>query len=224
MLKNPWQIQGILFLGVWMASAVGISTQAQALDLKPADLPPVTWKEAPKHPPVEIVRDGKAKAVVYVAEPSPSTTLKRLIEELIDVIHLSTGAKLKVVDELPSADQPAIVIGECEETRKAGIDAERIPVEGFVVKTARNRVYLVGSKQALPPGSSPWAYWANEGTAWAVADFLERFVGVRWYWPTEVGGRSVIRSSSLVIPPVHYSDQPVFSLLDLDVRRLSQRC
>jgi len=210
MLKARWQIQRIVFVSLWVASLMVVYTQVQALDLKPPDLPPVTWKNAPAHPPVEIVRNGQAKAVVYVAEQNPSATLKRLIDELIDVIQLSTGAKLKVVSELPPADQPAIVIGECEETREAGIDAKEIPVEGFVVKTAKNRVYLVGSKQALPSGSSPWAHWSNEGTAWAVADFLERFVGVRWYWPAEVGGRSIIRSSSLTIPPVHYSDQPVF--------------
>jgi len=43
-----------------------------------------------------------------------------------------------------------------------------------------------------------------------VADFLERFVGVRWYWPTEVGGRTITPAKSLAIPPVHYRDQPVF--------------
>jgi hypothetical protein len=205
-----WRIKVDTLVALLVACAMVAFEEAHPLDLNPPDLPPVTLKEPPKHPPVEIVVDGKARAVVYVAEQNQSKVLKRLVDELIEVVYLSTGAKLQLVNELPSPDQPAIVVGECEETKKAGIDAQSIPVEGFVVKTAKNRVYLVGSKQALPPGSSPWAYWANEGTAWAVADFLERFVGVRWYWPAEVGGRSVIRSSSLVIPPVHYSDRPVF--------------
>ena len=90
------------------------------------------------------------------------------------------------------------------------VRAAQIPVEGFVVKTAPNRVFLVGSTQALPAGSDKSAQWINDGTAWAVADFLERFVGVRWYWPAELGGRSIVPSASLVIPPVHYRDQPVF--------------
>ena len=64
----------------------------------------------------------------------------------------------------------------------------------------------------MPPGSDRWARWSNDGAAWAVADFLERLVGVRWYWPAELGGRSIIPSASLVIPPVRYSDQPVFRL------------
>jgi hypothetical protein len=31
--------------------------------MQPRDLTPVTWLEAPAHPPVEIVRDGQARAV-----------------------------------------------------------------------------------------------------------------------------------------------------------------
>ena len=179
-------------------------------DVQPRDLTPVTWLVAPAHPPVEIVREGRAQAVVYVADPNPGETLKRLVNELVEVVRLGTGATLERVDQPPAADQPALVIGDCEAARKAGIDAGGLPIEGFVVKTAPNRVYLVGSTQALPPGSNQWAPWLNEGTAWAVADFLERFVGVRWYWPTEVGGRSIVPSAALVIPPAHYSDRPVF--------------
>ena len=43
-----------------------------------------------------------------------------------------------------------------------------------------------------------------------MADFLERFVGVRWYWPAQYGGRSIPRRASLAVPPAHYRDQPVF--------------
>ncbi|MEI6150839.1 MAG: hypothetical protein WCS01_17225, partial [bacterium] len=153
---------------------------------KPTDLAPVTWLQVPSHPPVEIVRDGVAKAVVYVPDPKTRALLnltgrnkpvfKQMFDQLVETVGLTTGVELPVVTNAPAADQPAIVIGDCEESRKAGIVATNLPVEGFVVKTAPNRVYLVGSARG------------GDGTAWAVADFLERFVGVRWYWPTPYGG------------------------------------
>ena len=148
--------------------------------LKPRDLTPATWLDAPAHPPVEIVRDGQARAVVYVAdpkgreEPDPKSKgkstpiLKRMVDELVEVVRLSSGATLDVVAEPPAADRPAIVIGDCEEARGAGIDPAQLPVEGFVVKTAANRVYLVGSTKEGR---------GNDGTARAVTDFLERIVG-----------------------------------------------
>ena len=202
----------LLALGAWLAWATGACAEAQPRNLKPRDLTPVTWMEAPVHSPVEIVRRGKAQAVVYLADRKPSATLKRLVGEMVEVIRLSTGVTLKQAAGAPPADRPAIVIGDCEETRLAGIEAAKIPIEGFVVKTVANRVYLVGSTQKLPIGSTRWASWSNEGSAWAVADFLERFVGVRWYWPAELGGRTITPAGSLVIPPAHYSDRPVFRL------------
>lgn len=209
---------GIRFLcvSITLLAMVGagcLSTGSKRSDdpLKPRDLTPVTWLKASRHSPVEIVRDGQAQAVVYVADPKlrqlmappkqnrgrPST-FSQLLANLVESVSLATGANLPVVTNAPAADQPAIVIGDCAETRAVGMDAAAIPVEGFVVRTAPKRVFLVGSARG------------GDGTCWAMADFLERFVGVRWYWPTPYGGRSVPTRASLVIPPVHYADQPVF--------------
>jgi hypothetical protein len=179
--------------------------------LRPRDLSPVTWHAAPRHPPVEIVREGHARAVIYVADTNlvkqlyPTVVRKgqvfavsKLIGELVETIRIATGVTLPVVTNAPAATQPALVIGACAEARARGIEAAAIPAEGFVVRTAPNRVYLTGSTAG------------GEGTCWAIADFLERFVGVRWYWPTPYGGRSLPPRTALVIPPVHYADQPVF--------------
>ena len=174
------------------------------------DLTPVKVLAAPQHAPVVLVADGQAKAKVYLAVEKPSKSLDILVKELVETVKLSTGAELQVAREMPPSDVPTIVIGDCPASRAAGIDASAIPIEGFVVKTAANRVFLVGSTVALPPGSNKWEYWYNDGAAWAVADFLERFVGVRWYWPVNVGGRSVPATRTLVVRPAFYSDRPVF--------------
>ena len=51
-------------------------------DLQPRDLTPVTRLEAPAHPLVELVRDGKARAVVFVADTEPCETLERMLKEV----------------------------------------------------------------------------------------------------------------------------------------------
>jgi len=178
--------------------------------LQVEDLPSVAVRPTAPHAPVEIVKDGRPVAVVYVAEANPSDTLKRLLKEFDTVMELTAGARLQKVEACPPPDVSAIIIGDCPESRRAGINAEEIPIEGFVVKTAPNRVYLVGSKHPIPPNAGYSDSYGNEGTAWAVADFLERFVGVRWYWPLDLGGRSVIKKSTIAIPPAYYSDQPEF--------------
>ena len=87
--RRPWAAMMPLLLA-------GMSCISHA-ELKPRDLPPVTWKKAPAHPPVEVVRDGLARAVIFVADPAPSPKLERLVDELIEVIRLSSGAELKRV-------------------------------------------------------------------------------------------------------------------------------
>lgn len=192
---------------LFVAAATG-QAEADYLDVK--DLTPVAVYRAPEHEPVDIVADGQPRAKIYVADPDPSKNLKILLEEMVEVIKLSTGAKLEMVDAMPPANQPAIVIGDCAASRKAGINAAEIPIEGFVVKTQPNRVYLVGTTQEVPEVKNMSSPYSNDGTAWAVADFLERFAGVRWYWPTEAGGRSIVEAKTLVVRPAHYVDQPAF--------------
>jgi hypothetical protein len=182
--------------------------------MKVKDLTPVRTLEIPKHPPVVLVRDGVAEAKVYVAEAKPRKNIGILVQELVESVKLTTGATLEVIRHspapTPSGGVPLIIIGDCDASRAAGIDAAKITVEGFVVKTTSDRVFLVGSTMPIPDlGGWPPSF-GNDGTAWAVADFLERFVGVRWYWPLGLNGRSVVETKTLAVNPAHYSDEPVF--------------
>jgi hypothetical protein len=158
-------------LATMLVALTGISSwapgaESPAMDLKPPDLTPATWLTPPAHAPIEIVREGEPRAVVYVADaPSagraqrveqgrhawhrPGAHLGRLIDELFDVVQVSTGATLQRVGQPPAADQPAIVVGDCPESRQAGIDATKLPPEGFIVKTAPNRVYLVETAEKV---------------------------------------------------------------------------
>jgi len=164
------------------------------------DLDPVSVHDSPEHQPVPMVVEGQPRAVVVVVQPGRMTG--QLVRELVDSIEATTGAKLDVVREMPAADQPAIVIGECEASRAAGIDASKLPPEGFVVKTAPNRIFLVGETNVAQ----------DSANAWAVADLLERWVGVRWWWPLDHHGRTVEKTDTLVMRPVHYSDAPAFRM------------
>lgn len=222
--QRCWYLR--LALVLLVSFAAGTVRKVLADDpLRQRDLIPVKALSTPQHPAVRLVTDGRAEAVIHVA-PSVGPHLRSrafevLLNELIEVIELSTGAKLPVVGEMPGPERPAIVIGDCAASREAGIDAAALVYEEFVVKTAPNRVFLVGSTRELQYAKEMahhQARWpgpiANEGDAWAVADFLERFVGVRWYWPTEALGRSIEKADSLTVPPVHYGDAPVFRFRD----------
>ncbi|MBM4051024.1 MAG: DUF4838 domain-containing protein, partial [Planctomycetes bacterium] len=69
-----------------------------------------------------------------------------------------------------------------------------MPVEGFAIKTAADLVFIVGNER---------------GTEWGIYEFLERFVGMRWYWPLD-HGRSIPKRQTLAVPAVWLEDSPAF--------------
>lgn len=161
------------------------------------DLNPVKFHDEPDHPPVKLVVENKPVGKIYVVQEGRSTS--RAVRDLQSHIEKSTGAKLPVVKE--PGHHPVIVVGQSQAAKDAGLAGEEMPLEGFAIKTGPDSVFIVGRGDA--------------GTAHGIYEFLERFVGVRWYWPEyreERGetGTSIVRRDSLSLDPVHLTDAPRF--------------
>jgi hypothetical protein len=111
---------------IWaFAVTAGIAQMSATADqagpeyLKVEDLTPVRAAATPQHAPVVLVADGQTKAKVYLAVEQPSRSLDILVKELVETIKLSTWAELQVVKEVPPAQVPTIVIGDCPASRAA---------------------------------------------------------------------------------------------------------
>ncbi len=163
------------------------------------DLNPVTSRSAPSHPPITLVKDGKPLASIVAASRQTGA------RDLQHFIQAATGAELPIVKEAP--DGMAIVLGDCEQAAALGLDSSKLPPEGFAIKTVANRVYIVGQNSGR----------SADGQQWGVNDFLERFVGVRWYFPPAVEkgpqiGQSIPKTKQLAVPPMWIEDAPVFRM------------
>jgi len=173
-------------------------TMAGGSDEWPADLLPVTFHEAPDHEPVVLVRDGEPMATIVRGQNAPAANL------LQQVIEIATGAKLPIANA--PDEGAAIILGDHPEAAALGLKGEDLPVEGFVIRTAPNRVFIVGNVAGRN---------AN-GVAWGVSEFLERFLDMRWYFPRPVEGEAqdlgqdIPARSDLVLAPVWLEDAPVF--------------
>jgi hypothetical protein len=163
--------------------ALGIATLVQTM-LAGSDLTPVKLNQPPEHPPLTLVEKGASAFSICLMDAAFSQAAK----EAQACIAEATGVTLPIVNG--KVVLPAIVLGDCPEAKSAGLAAAGLPLEGFALKTTAEAVFIVGS-------------------AWGLYDFLERFVGARWYWPTEQGGRSIPVQTKLVMAPAHYCDAPV---------------
>lgn len=161
---------------------------------------------------IDIVRDGKAYASIVVpAEPAEVdrrlrdwTTMDAAVL-LQDYIQRSTGVELPIVRENESAPGGnAIWVGHTERARDAlGIDPRDLPGESYRIKAFADGVAIVGEIDA--DGT-------DRGTLFGIYDFLERFAGVRWYFPGEVGTIVPQRDAITVPVDLDIDNQPYFEL------------
>lgn len=167
---------------------------------EPADLNPVTRKTPATHPPIVLSDGGRTTASIAVMV-KPSPMLRAMVANLQNFIEQASGAKLPITQG--KIMPPAIVVGDCDLAREQGLVCSRMPVEGFAIKTIANHVLIAGRDETIAPGT------VSDGTAWGVTEFLERCVGVRWYYPEELG-QSIPHMDRLAISPVWLEDAPVF--------------
>lgn len=134
---------------------------------------------------ITIVRDGEAAAVVVTAD-TPTETAKYAADEFVVHIQKATGVMLDVVpeSEAPEGPNTRVYIGDTETGRVFGIDTENLPREAYIMRSVGNDLFIAGRAgdgDPLSP-SNP-----DVGTLFGVYEFLERYLGVRWLWPGELG-------------------------------------
>jgi len=181
-------------------------------------LNPVRFETAPRLPPVRLVAGGEAPATIVVrpvVDPREkgvplkgyagiSCSVATAAEELQRYVKETTGVLLPIGAEMPPAG-PVILVGRSEYTDRLKIRVDRLKPSGFVVARIDRGVAIVGRDANA---NADW--YAESGTLWGVYDFIERFLGVRWYYPGPLG-TVVPHVEELTVPAVRYTDAPHFA-------------
>lgn len=205
-MKNTLNQKSILFailpaLALTATSALAATTSA----------PPRKPTAAPK---LELVRDGKPRAVLLI--DSRRYPLKeditdqwlilerpiiKIAEGLADYVFKSTGAKLPIVD-LATAPAPTdrvkIHVGRSAYVEKSiGRALNSMDQSGFIIRS-------VDSKNLVIAGPT------SEGTEFGTYEFLERYAGIRWLLPTAVGDH--VPKTKTLAPPakIDIKEEPAF--------------
>lgn len=184
-----------------MLAAIGLSILAAGLAIAAPGRSP--------HGRIELVVAGQARAVVVLPE-NPLPAQQFAARELVEHVRQATGVALPVCAETaPRAKTPfTVYVGPCAAARAAGLDAETLAPSAYVVKTLKDSLFLLGRDRDRGKVGHYWtADW--QGTLYAVYDFLENELGVRWLWPGELG-EHVPRRAEIVVAPADRRGQPRF--------------
>ncbi len=159
-----------------------------------------------KTPVIEMAKAGKIGFEI-VAGNTPTT--KFAAQEVADTLSKVFNTKIPVLST-PSGRVPAIVIGDAAFAAKCGIDVQTLDRDGFVIKTVDKNIIIIGRDD---PTKAPlkevrnYGLMAERGTLNGVYDFLERFAGVRFYFPGDAG-TVIPRQNDWTLPEINISDRP----------------
>lgn len=165
---------------------------------------------------IELVRQGKALATLVIDSRRyplkedildsqglriEERTIGNIVADIVDYVFKSTGAKLPVVDlakSQPPSGQTLIYIGRSPYVdAKVGRVLEGMDPTGFLIRA-------VDAQHLIIAGPT------SEGTEFGTYEFLERFVGIRWLMPTDVGDY-IPKLKNLAIPAsINIKEEPAF--------------
>ena len=115
---------------------------------------------------VDIVVDGVSDYVIvrgenaYISEVTASTELQKYLKQI-------TGVEIPIVTDSASVVEKEIIVGKTNRENDIAINREELGEDGFIIKTNGSKLYLVGGEQ--------------RGTLYSVYEFLEAYLGCRFY-------------------------------------------
>ena len=154
-----------------------------------------------------LVKDGKVNFEIVV----PSYALKPAKfagKEAAEFLSQAVGSTI-TVKNAPSGKVPAIIIGDCKLAAKHGIDPTKFDRDGFVIKSIGKDILIIGRDTDVDPLGIITAFGdkGHVATVFGVHDFLERFAGMRYYFPTELG-TVIPELKNWSVPAINIYDRP----------------
>ncbi|MDD2706630.1 MAG: DUF4838 domain-containing protein [Verrucomicrobiae bacterium] len=177
---------------------------------------------------LELVRDSKPNATIVIGE-KPALSARLAALELQYHIQELTGAVLPIKDDVAAVTGNRMLVGESKGTRDLGIRSADFAATEYMIKFLPDTLVLIGLdwvKGMADPARDPQGFDGRrtvdynkavgrnareklnvvipscreeQGTCYAVYDFLERYVGVRWYGPTRLNIVFPKKNGSLVV-------------------------
>jgi len=148
--------------------------------------------------PLIIVREGKSDYQIVIRDQAPEV-VSYAAAELKRAIKLSAGADLAVVKE-PSKTKKSIFIGYHKSLQnfKEMEAFAKGKYESYHIENQNGNIIIYGTECLRDPVKQfPCSFdFGNFGVLYGVYDFIEKFLGTRWYEPGEIG--EAIEKNNLV--------------------------
>jgi hypothetical protein len=152
------------------------------------------------HAQIELTRNSRsAYVIVRPADAIPAEV--RAANELQRFIGEVSGVTLPIIDDRQPLPERAIVLGKIKGLPIA-VNMVKLGKEGFVIRTKGKRIYIVGGRP--------------RGTLYGVYQFLEDYLGCRWYSESV---SKIPAQLSITLPAIDRTVVPVFEYREVYTRQ-----
>lgn len=147
-------------------------------------------------------RQVTASAIEVVVPHMSSPVVRFAAGELRQLLGQRLGAEVSVA-ETPSPGKRSLILGLNDLSARAGITAEKLCRDSFFIRSEGKDIYIAGrDDRAVDPAraikGNKYDQCFERGTLFGVYDFLERFAGIRFYFPGKFG--VVVPSGPMYLP------------------------
>ena len=139
-----------------------------------------------------LVKDGVPAATIVIGKEASRSAQLAAVELQYHIEKIS-GAKLPIATDEDKIKGARILVGASAATRALGLSNRDFKTQEYLIRFLPGTLILMG-KDKEDPGRMDYAnertfpdQYDEQATCYAVYDFLERYCGVRWYLPTELG-------------------------------------
>ncbi|MGN0870190.1 MAG: DUF4838 domain-containing protein [Victivallales bacterium] len=169
---------------------------------------------------LQTLRPGTSDVEIVVA-PDAFLTTKYAADALQTYLNRRLNAGVPIVNS-PDPAKTSLILGINKWSKKAGIDERKLCRDAFIIKTAGKDVYILGRDDAKADlkksdkRGGAWGTLNEHATLFGVYDFLERFGGVRFYFPNELG-IYMPENKIMEIPEIDIFDRPDFEVRNVSI-------
>ena len=146
----------------------------------------------------------RGKALCEVVVPRNNRTTDFAGRELAAFLEQIIGSKVPVVTRA-SGKVPAFILG-APGAALAGVDLKKLDRDGYIIKTIGKNIIIAGNDDRTAYLVKT-AGFNERATLYGVYEFLERFAGVRFYFPGEIG-TIVPKKADWQLPGIDIIDRP----------------
>ena len=150
-----------------------------------------------------VVKDGKVLFQGIVVPENPVPVVAYAAQELAYHLNHATGKNLPVITEKAAVPgKKYFYLGNCK--ANAALNPSKLPWNTGIVKINRDSIQFAGNDGTL----AITAQTNSTGTLFAVYEFLEKYLGVRWIWPGK-SGEIIPKCKNLSIKETSFTAKPL---------------